>query len=79
MDVVTQNLAVTLGSTLAKTLSSLSACRQDASVECAMGVKRALQALLAVQADQEADRVNSRPVMMYEVSGSRRVVYVLCG
>jgi hypothetical protein len=32
LDVVTQDLAVTLGTTLAKTLAALAACREDASV-----------------------------------------------
>jgi hypothetical protein len=32
LDVVTKNLAVTLGSTLAETFTTLSACRRDALV-----------------------------------------------
>jgi hypothetical protein len=34
LDVVTKNLAVTLGSTLSETLATFSACREDASVQC---------------------------------------------
>jgi hypothetical protein len=34
LDVVTQDLAVALGTTLAETLSTFATCRADASVEC---------------------------------------------